>query len=174
MPETLEHVALEQLSTTPEILRLLMAGVTEEQANWKPALDRWSIAEVVAHLSHVEGHLFRLRIDQILSEDNPNVEPYDQEEYAASGIYSGREAEESFAHWEEQREEALELLRELEPIALERRATHPKLGTFTLEEMLNEWAFHDLSHVRQIAELVRATVYYPNLGPWQKEYTPKP
>jgi hypothetical protein len=40
--------------------------------------------------------------------------------------------------------------------------------------MLNEWAFHDLGHVRQIAELARAVKYYPSMGPFQPQYTVKP
>ncbi len=39
----------------------------------------------------------------------------------------------------------------------------------TLSHLLNEWAFHDLGHVRQIAEIVRA-FFYPHMGPFQKYY----
>src|ERR1700712_4534787 len=59
-PQELEHPALDQLAATPEILRILMASVTDEIALTKPAPDRWSIAEVLEHLSHVEGHMFRV------------------------------------------------------------------------------------------------------------------
>ena len=37
------------------ILRGLMSEISEEDARWKPAPDRFSIAEVLAHLSHSEG-----------------------------------------------------------------------------------------------------------------------
>ena len=100
----MENPAVDQLAATPEILRLIMAGLTDEQAQWKPGPDRWSIAEIVEHLSHVEGHLFRARLDRIMAEENPEVQNYDTDEYSAAGIYSNRDAEESFAHWEEQRE----------------------------------------------------------------------
>jgi hypothetical protein len=109
-----------------------------------------------------------------LTEENPEVQNYDQEEYSAAGTYSNRDAEESFAHWEEQREDNVRLLEELEPETLERTATHSTLGTFTLGQMLNSWAYHDVGHVRQIAEIVRTLVYYPHMGPFQAEYQPKP
>ena len=48
--------AVGQLEATPEILRGLMRELTEEDARWKPAPDRFSVAEVLAHLSHSEGH----------------------------------------------------------------------------------------------------------------------
>jgi len=169
-----DHPAMDHLSGTPEVLRLIMAGISDREAQWKPAADRWSIAEVLEHLSHVEAHCFRLRIDRAISEDNPEIDAYDQDAYAAAGTYSNREAEESFAHWEEQREDNTEFLRELDAGVLSRTARHPVLGTITIEDLLNEWAFHDLGHVRQIAELVRAQMYYPRLGPFQSQYKVRP
>jgi hypothetical protein len=165
---------LEQLEITPEILRALMSGLTEEDALWKPAPDRFSIAEVLEHLSHVEGHCFRARLDTAMAEDEPAWQPYDPETYSAAGQYSGRDPEESFAHWEEQREDNLELLSDLPEGFEERAGVHPEMGRITLAEMVAEWAFHDLGHIRQIAELVRARKYYPLMGPYQTQYTVKP
>jgi hypothetical protein len=142
---------------------------------WKPAPDRWSIAEILEHLSHVEGHYFRAAVDRVLSGDPAGVEPYDQEAYAASGTYSGREPEESFAHWEEQREDNVDFLRDvLEERKLPRSGRHPVLGVVTVEDLLNEWAFHDIGHVRQILELARAILYYPKLGAFQVQYKVAP
>ena len=164
----LELPAIDMLASTPDILRQLMAGVAEENAVARPDPNRWSIAEVLEHLAHVEGNLFRLRLDRILKEDNPKVEPYDQNEFDAQGAYSGRDPEESFAHFEEQRGANIELLQGLEAKAGKRGAVHPIAGTFTLTEMLNYWAAHDLSHVRQIAELVRSTTFLSEIGNLRK------
>jgi hypothetical protein len=173
-PHELEHPALDQLAATPEILRILMASVTDEMAIWKPAADRWSVAEVLEHLSHVEGHVFRIRLDQILATDGMEVEAYDEKAFDALGTYSGNDPEESFAHWEEQREAAVELVRTLDATRLKRTGRHPELGTFTLEQMLNNWACHDLGHVRQIAELVRTQAFFAEAGPFQKQYKLNP
>ena len=170
----LNHPALSQIATTPEILRLLMANVSEEQSSWAPAPGRFSIAEVLEHLSHVEGHCFRHRLEKILAEDDPEVEPYDQNAFYAQGTYSGRDAEESFAHFEEQRDDNVVLLSTLDPDSLKRTARHAAIGSITLDNLLHEWAFHDLAHVRQITELVRAQVYYPNLGAAKEQYTVRP
>jgi hypothetical protein len=170
----LEHPALDHMDATPDILRALLAGVSDEQAYWKPAPGRYSIAELLEHLSHIEAHCFRQRFDEILAGDNPEFEPYDQNAFYAEGTYSGRDAEESLAHWEEQREDNLEFLRGLDPIVLSRAGRHTVLGAFTLSNLLHEWALHDLGHVRQLAELVRAQVHYPKIGPFQADYVLKP
>jgi hypothetical protein len=170
----LEHPALDHMAQTPDIIRALLTGVSEEQSYWKPAGNRFSIAEVLEHMSHIEAHYFRDRFDQMLASDNPEFEPYDTNAFFAAGIYSGRDTEESMAHWEEQREDNLEMLRALDPIALTRRGHHSVLGSFTLEHILNEWTLHDLGHIRQLAELVRAQLYFPGVGPFQSDYALKP
>jgi DinB family protein len=158
---------LDQLEVTPEILRLLMAGLSEEDASWKPAPNCLSIAEALEHLSHAEGHCFRARVEAMVERDNPPIEPYDPEVYFAAGQYSGRSAEDSFDHFEEQRELNLEYLRALPASAAGRAGAHSELGMITVAHLLNEWAFHDIGQITQIAEIIRSLKYYPRMGPFQ-------
>jgi hypothetical protein len=155
----LEHPAIEHLSAMPEVLRLLLIGVYDDEASKRSAPDRWSIAEVLEHLSHAEGHCYRARLDQMLGAENPDLELYHEQALALAGAYSDREAEESFAHWEEQREDNVEFLRELHAGVLTRTGRHPVLGAITVENLLNDWVCHDLVYVSQLAELVRTQVY---------------
>ncbi len=165
---------ISQLEITPEILRLLMEDLTDEEAQWKPAPDRWSIAEVLEHLSHTESRGFRSRIDRMLEEEHPTLEAYDQLEFAAQGAYSGRDPEESFAHFEEQREDNVAFLRDLPASVAKRTGAHAKLGNITIGQLMNEWAFHDLGHIRQIAEIVRVIRYHPHMGPFTSLYAVHP
>ncbi len=167
-----ELPCLQLLEETPEILRGLMSGISEDDARWKPAPDRFSIAEVLAHLSHSEGHCYRTRVDRFLSEELPEFEPDDAQMHLER--YRNGDPEEDFGHFEEQRETNLELLRSLPAEAGNRRAIHREAGEITLAEMLHEWALHDLGHIRQIAELVRARKYLPGAGPLGKSYQLKP
>jgi hypothetical protein len=65
-------------------------------------------------------------------------------------------------------------LRSLPAGAGSRTAIHSKAGEITLSQMLHEWTLHDLGHVRQIAELVRARRYLAGAGPLGKGYDLKP
>ncbi len=161
--------ALQQLENTPEILRAMMEGLSEEEVLWKPAPNRFSIAEVLEHLSHTEGHCFRLRLELSTEQDGAPWESYDPEPYIAAGQYSGRDPEDSFAHFEERREDNLEFMRLLPEGWQERTGVLPDLGTVALGELVNEWAFHDLGHIRQIAEIIRARCFHPHRGPYQKD-----
>ena len=167
-----ELPCLDLLEATPAILRGLMAEISEEDARWKPAADRFSIAEVLSHLSHSEGHCYRARLDRFLAEDRPEFEPDDAQMHL--DIYRNADPEEAFGHFEDQRETNIELLRGLPADTGDRKALHRSAGEITLSQMLHEWALHDIGHIRQIAELVRARKYLAGAGPLDEEYQLKP
>ena len=163
---------LDLLAATPGILRGLMTGLSDEDARWKPAPDRFSIAEVLAHLSHSEGHCYRLRVDRFLAEDLPEFERDDAQMWLDR--YRDADPGDAFDHFEDQRETNIEFLRGLEAAAGSRRARHQEAGEITLSQMLHEWALHDLGHIRQIAELVRARKHLAGAGPLGRFYQLKP
>ena len=45
-----------------------------------------------------------------------------------------------------------------------RTGRHEELGMLSFNQLLNEFAFHDLGHMRQVIELYRAHAFYPNMG----------
>jgi hypothetical protein len=163
---------LELLEATPGVLRGLMSGLTDEDARWKPAPDRFSVAEVLAHLSHSEGHCYRMRLDRFLAETRPTFEPDDAQMYL--DLYRDADPEDAFDHFEEQREDNVAYLRGLPSEAGSRVALHQAAGEITLNHMLHEWALHDLGHIRQIAELVRARKYLAGAGPLGSSYRLNP
>ena len=167
-----ELPCLELLEATPTVLRGLMCEISEEDARWKPAPDRFSIAEVLSHLSHSEGHCYRARVDRFLAEEMPEFEPDDAQMYL--DVYKNADPEEDFAHFEDQREANIDLLRSLPAAAGNRKALHREAGEITLVHMLHEWALHDIGHIRQVAELVRARKYLAGAGPLGSEYQLKP
>jgi len=163
---------LDLLEETPGTLRGLMCELSHEDAAWKPAPDRFSVAEVLAHLSHSEGHCYRMRVDRFLNEEMPEFEPDDAQMYL--DLYREADAEDSFDHFEEQRDTNMEFLRTLPRAAGERRAMHKEAGEITLQQMLHEWAMHDLGHIRQIAELVRARMHWRQAGKLGESYKLRP
>jgi hypothetical protein len=163
---------LDLLQATPAILRGLTSEVSEQDARWKPARDRFSIAEVLSHLTHSEANCYRARVDRFLSEEMPEFEPDDAQMYLE--IYKNADPQEDLARFEDLRKGNIALLRGLKAEAGSRKAMHRSAGEITLSQMLHEWALHDLGHVRQIAELVRARKYLAGAGPLGEDYTLKP
>src|SRR5260370_13027334 len=95
----------------PGILRALMTELTEADARWKPAPERFSVAEVLAHLSHSEGHCYRMRLDRFMAETRPEFEPDDAQMYL--DLYRDADPEDAFDHFEEQRQNNIEFLPDL-------------------------------------------------------------
>lgn len=165
--------AVSLLEKTPVLFETLLRDLPDELLNWKPVAERWSIAEVLGHLADIE-EVYADRVRRIVTEDWPALEKYDLEGAKASGEYSRRSAAENFVVFARTRRSTVILLKSIPASSGERTATHSELGIITLDEMLNEWASHDLGHLRQIAELYRAHAFYPNSGPFQKYSNPKP
>ena len=160
------------LEQTPAILRGLLAGATSEQMDWRPAADRWSISMVLAHLAEVEVEGFANRFRAMAGQESPLLPYYDQTALFRKGErFDGAERLERFA---ERRKETLDWLRSLPGEVVERAGRHEELGVITFGEMLNEFALHDLGHIRQVAELYRAQAFYPHIGAFQRYYKMNP
>lgn len=163
---------LDLLESTPGVLRGLMAELTDDDARWKPAPERFSVAEVLAHLAHSEEACYRMRVDRFMAEARPEFESDDAQMYLE--LYRDADPEEAFDQFEGSRESNITFLRNLPTGAGDRIALHKEHGEITLAQMLNEWALHDLGHIRQVAELVRARKYLTPAGPLGASYDLKP
>jgi DinB superfamily len=158
------------LEKTPAILELLLRDVPEELLEWKPAADRWSIAEVLAHLLVIE-QLYGDRAKQIVVDDNPKLMKYIPPE--AAEIHR-KTARQHLADFVALRQAHFFFWHGIPSLAASRTGEHPELGPISLSQLLNELANHDLGHLRQIAELYRAKAFYPHGGPLQRYSNPKP
>lgn len=165
--------AIALLEKTPRLLETLLGDLPGELLHWKPAPDRWSISEVLAHLVALE-QVYAERALRMVAEDSPAITKYDQAGAAARGEYSRGSAGENLALFTRTRRSSLALLVGLPASAGSRTGIHSELHTITLAQMLNEWASHDLGHLRQIAELYRARAFHPHSGPFMKYSNPKP
>jgi hypothetical protein len=167
---------LRVLQQTPGILRSLLSLATLEQLDWQPSPERWSIGMVLAHLAEVETKGFRSRYAAMLEAtadaDRPPLRSYDQLALFRSRTQFDPYAE--MARFEEERGATLALLQGMPDGAGERSGEHEELGTITVAQLLNESAFHDLGHIRQVMELYRSHVFYPEMGAYRGYYKINP
>lgn len=162
---------LDQLRATAFIIQGMLAALKPDQIMWKAAPERWSIREVLAHLDDSDRTCFLPRVVRVMTEDDPEVLAYKVENAPQAEGGFALATLESFL---QARHASVEYLESVPVDALERTARHSEAGSITLAQILNHWAFHDLGHIRQIAEIVRAIGYYPEMGSLQSGYTVKP
>ncbi len=158
----LEEV-LEILASTPQKLKRDISGMSPRGIRSRPAPNKWSVQEVLAHLDDVEEVGMRARVAAMIEQENPVLASFDQEERAHTMGYSTRDAKRSLASFARQRQSNLKWLRKLRPIQLKRKGVHAKVGEISVEELVAEWAFHDLGHLKQILEIKRYALY-PRIG----------
>ena len=107
-PDSLPGLAV--LEQTPIILEKIVCSANDEQMHWKPAADRWSISEVLAHLADVEVVGFRERVRMMMEKNNPALDPYDQNAAYAAGKYSSGKAREHLKVFCHERDRSLSML----------------------------------------------------------------
>jgi DinB superfamily len=160
------------LEQTPGTLRPLLTNAAKEDLDWQPSPERWSISMVLAHLADVELNGFVSRFRAIAGQDGAFLPAYDQLALFQTGVkFDGRAELDRFVR---RRSETLTWLRSVPASIGERQGRHEQLGTLSFSQLLNEFAFHDLGHIRQIIELYRSHAFYPNMGVFQSYYKINP
>ena len=172
MTEESTHVRC--LKDTIGTLQNLVALTTPEKLLWKPASDRWSICEVLNHLTDVEKLAVGLRAKRILDEDIPLFVDYDREARYRAGAYGNDDGERALENFRKARKTSLAWLEKIRPSDWKRRGIHHVVGEVELSQILSLWAFHDLSHIRQVAELVKAISFWDGVGSLQVYYSVQP
>lgn len=167
------EAAVSLLGKTPQLLETLLGDLPADVLDWKPKPERWSVSEILAHLAALE-QVYAERVRRIMAEDSPRLAKYDLDGAKARQEYSRGSADENLEHFTRLRRASLALLAGLPPSACARTAIHSELGVITLAHLLNEWANHDLGHLRQIEELYRARAFHPHSGPFMKYSNPQP
>jgi len=154
---------LRVLDTTAERWVKLADTVPTDLITLLPLPSEWSAAECLQHLVETEREVFPVRLRCLLAgEDFPGFDPDAQgtrPDAAAGAQALARE-------FRRMREESLTALRGVSTGDLGRTAQHAELGVVSLEEMLNEWAAHDLMHTVQ-GERALMQPFIAGSGPWQ-------
>jgi hypothetical protein len=158
------------LAATPDKLEREVASMSLKEMKTRPAADKWSVQEILAHLDDVEEIGMRARVAAMLETDHALLPSFDQQKRAQEMKYNRKNPLKSLASLARQRKANVKWLEKLKPAQLKRRGTHQKVGELSVQELVTEWAFHDLSHLRQILEIKRYALY-PRIGNMKAFYT---
>ena len=151
------------LASTPEKLRREISTISARDMKTRPAPDKWSVQEILAHLDDVEEHGMRARVAAMIERDEPALPLFDQEKRVLELEYNRKAPRKSLASFARQRQANLKWLRRLRPAQLKRKGIHQTVGEITAEELIHEWAFHDLGHLKQVLEVKRYALW-PRIG----------
>ncbi len=135
-------------------LEKLMSGATAAKLAKRPAPEKWSVAEIVAHLADAEVAMsWRLRA--ILGAPGCAIEAFDQDAWASSMNYSKRNPKQSLAAFRAMRENNITLLKSLRREQLQHHGVHSERGNETIATIAEMMAGHDINHIRQIEAIIQ-------------------
>ena len=140
-------------AATAKTLERLITGVPASTLRKRPAPDKWSAGEIVAHLGDAEFVIaFRMRL--ILGSPGTPIAAYDQDSWATSGHYETRDTRKSVEQFSVVREANLALLESLTPEQWKQYGMHSERGQETIEQIVRMTAGHDINHLTQIERIL--------------------
>ena len=172
------EAALGQFQTTHDNFLKLIAGLSEKQWTFKPAPDRWSVAEVAEHITVSEGTLLGLvqkvmtspatpeKRDQVKGKDELILQRVPDRSHKAQAPEmlkpTGRWATEAelTKEFEARRAATMDYIRTTNDDLRDHFFDHPLLGTMDGYQWLLLISAHSARHTAQIEE-VKAVPNFP-------------
>ncbi len=150
------------LSTTAARWLSLTETVPADLLTRTPAPHEWSALDCLCHILDTEKWVFPVRVQALLA--GQNMVAFDPDTQGTQ--YTTWRPEQLAAEFARLRKDSLAALERVTTQDLTRTGQHSELGTVTLEELLNEWAAHDLMHTVQ-AERALMQPFIQGSGPWR-------
>jgi len=141
--------AIKVQRATADRLKKAVRGLTPKQLKWKPGPEKWSVAEILAHLADAEiVASWRMRF--VIGANGTTIEPFDQDVWASAFQYSARDAKQSLEVFRVLRENNLAMLKALPAETWDNYGMHMERGKETIAHMVRMFAGHDTNHLRQV------------------------
>jgi DinB family protein len=147
----------QELRNSTDIINTLLLGISQEEAQIRPAPEAWSILEVTCHLYDEEREDFRQRLDIILHQPDEAFPAIHPSAWVTERQYNEQNFQEMQDQFFSERRKSLSWLRGLENSDWNFIYTS-EYGSVTAGEMFCSWVAHDNLHIRQFVELRRARI----------------
>jgi len=149
-------VAAEQLPW----LERRTAGLDDAALRRPEAPGKWSAIQVIQHLADTEV-VYGWRTRQVLAEDRPAIQGYDQDAWASKLDYAHADLDVTLGQLRGVRTANLRLWRSLTPAQRARVGLHSERGPESLDLLIRIVGAHDLVHRRQIDRVLAAAGIAP-------------
>jgi hypothetical protein len=143
---------MRDIADLPRHARRAVAGLSPAQLDTPYREGGWTVRQVVHHIADSHMNAF-VRFKLALTEDNPQIKPYDQDAWAATADVVGTDVALSLSLLDGLHGRFTALLSSLAPADFGRSFLHPENGPTTLDRTLQIYAWHCRHHVAQILGL---------------------
>jgi hypothetical protein len=144
---------LKSQSAAAKKLDRLVKDVPASKLRKRPAPDKWSVGEILAHLADAEI-VIAWRIRSILGAPGTPIQAYDQDAWAAAGDYAKRDPRKSIEQFRAMRDANLAFYKSLSPEQWKYSGMHSERGEESIERVARMIAGHDINHILQIERIL--------------------
>lgn len=130
-------------------LKTLLAGFPEEAFHFKPAPGKWSIHEVVIHLTDTETFHF-IRARKFIAEPGSELPAFKQNEWTEKLLYGKQNIDEALELFRFLRITTYNLLKKQPEGTWQNKCIHHRLGEITMLQWLGTNLEHCDIHIEQI------------------------
>ncbi|MED4582899.1 DinB family protein [Brevibacillus choshinensis] len=146
---------IEEYSRGYTMLREAIEGLSEEELRFKPAPDKWSIHQILIHVTDSEI-LSTHRLKKVLAEEEPLLISFDQNAWANNLGYDLQDREQSLLLFQMLRSSMQAVLDHLTSEQSERVGVYADEGRFTFTQLLEYRVNHVRDHLAQIERVKEA------------------
>jgi hypothetical protein len=139
------------LRRTPARLSRRVRSATRRRLALRPAPGKWSVGEILSHLSEVEM-LWGYRLRAVYERSGIPLVGMDQEAWARNSRYRRIDPRRALETFVALRRANVDFIDGIPRKAMTRWGAHSQFGRLTLGKMIALMAGHDLNHARQVEE----------------------
>ncbi|MEF2967742.1 DinB family protein [Paenibacillus sp. M1] len=137
------------------MLREAIEGLTEDVLRYKPGPDKWSIHQILIHVTDSEVSSTS-RLKKVLAEDEPLLISFDQDAWANNLGYDLLDREQYLLLFQLLRSSMQPILEHLTSEQSNRIGVYPDQERFTFKELLEFRVRHVRDHLAQIERVKKA------------------
>ncbi|HSP88682.1 MAG TPA: putative metal-dependent hydrolase [Ignavibacteriaceae bacterium] len=143
---------IKEIELLPGKLKKAVAGLNNEQLDTPYRKDGWTVRQVIHHIpdSHINAYV---RFKLALTEDQPTIKTYEENEWAKLQDYYQTPIEVSLALTEAIHTRWIILLNSLEENNFKKKLKHPDWGLISLDFIVAQYAWHGKHHTSHITSL---------------------
>ena len=146
---------IEEYSRGYIMLLEAIEGLTEEELRFKPAPEKWSIHQILIHVTDSEI-LSTHRMRKVLAEKEASLYSFDQDSWVNELGYEQLDREEHLLLFQSLRNSMRPILNNLTAQQAERVGVYPDGARFTFKELLEYRVQHVRDHLAQIERVREA------------------
>ena len=144
---------IDQLARHRDVFSAIFAGLTPDEAHWKPAPEKWCALEIICHLHDEEREDFRARLAHVLGTPDQPMPKIDPQAWVTEREYMEQDLAAMLGKFVQERDKSVAWLNDLTDAPWTNAYMHPTVGPVSCDLLLTNWVAHDLHHFRQLNNL---------------------